>query len=467
MSRRTGRGRRSIGDGSAQYRERYAEPESGLAAFCPDSFDTVMVVPVCAESATFVDGYRAAAQCADRLLVIAVINGRVGADESVHASNAQCLRELRAQFSLRELGPGGWLGHDANMSVLVVDRFTKNRRIPSRQGVGLARKVGADIALELIVQKRVRQAFVAMTDADCCLPEDYFSRIAELEPDCSAAVFPFWHEPRGDRRVDRATALYEIRLRYIQRGLQWANSPYAFHAVGSTMAVHALSYAHVRGVPKRQAAEDFYLLNKLSKLQPLARLHGMPVHIRSRISRRVPFGTGAETARLTGDDALELYHPDCFAAVQAVTRCLQNVADSPNRSAAQLLAQLHPMVKCLLESQGALGAWPKICEQSPTPRARLRRLHDWFDGFRTLKLIHHVRDHAAPSLPWQDAIQRAPFMNEVQDDGACLSEARTELLRLEHSLPRLVGPSVYQGSVSHPANQPQPPVMNTGFSPPH
>ena len=460
---KAGRARRSIEEDSAQYRDRYAEPESGLAAVCPDSFDVVMVVPVCAESATFVDGYRSAALGADRLLVIVVLNGREGADESVHALNARCLDDLRSQFSLRELEPGGWLGHDGRMSVLVVDRFTANRRLPSSQGVGLARKVGADIALELIVQRRVRHEFFAMTDADTHLPSDYFSRLAELTADYSAAMFPFWHEPRGESRVDRATALYEIRLRYIQRGLQWANSPYAFHAVGSTMVVHALSYAQVRGVPKRQAAEDFYLLGKLSKLRPLVRLQGTPVLIRSRISSRVPFGTGAETARLSEGVALELYDPDCFAAVRDVTRCLQSLSESPNRSAPQLVARMNPLVNHFLESQGALGAWPKICQQSPTPLARLRRLHDWFDGFRTLKLIHHVRDHAAPSLPWDDAVRCAPFMDEVRDDGACLSEARTELLRLERALPRLVGPSVCQaGGGERPATGLCPPVTITG-----
>ncbi|HJN93948.1 MAG TPA: hypothetical protein QGF05_14655, partial [Dehalococcoidia bacterium] len=80
MPRSTDLARGSIAEGSAQYRDRYAEPESGLAALCQDSFDAVMVVPVCAESAAFVDGYRAAARDAGRLLVIAVLNGRVGAD---------------------------------------------------------------------------------------------------------------------------------------------------------------------------------------------------------------------------------------------------------------------------------------------------------------------------------------------------------------------------------------------------
>jgi len=408
-----------------------------------------MVVPVCAESAAFVDGYRVAARGAGRLLVIAVLNGRAGADDSVHALNAECFRRLSSRFALRGVGRGGWLGHDASMSVLVVDRFTTGRRLPSRQGVGLARKIGADIALEFIAAGRVRHAFFAMMDADARLPEDYFGRIAELEPECSAAVFPLWHEPSGQGDVDRATALYEIRLRYFQRGLQWANSPYAFHTVGSTMVVHALCYAQVRGVPLRQAAEDFYLLGKLSKLRPLARLRGAPVRIRSRVSDRVPFGTGAETAKLARGDTLELYHPDCFAAVREVTRGLQRLSELRDQDQIEeLLSRMSPPVKGFLESRGAPSAWQKLSEQAPNPAARLRRLHDWFDGFRTLKLIHHVRDHVATSLPWQDAIRLAPFMDDVEDDGACLSEARTELLRLEQALPRLVGPSAYQQAAS-------------------
>ena len=444
MPRSTDLARRGIAEGSAQYRDRYAEPESGLAALYSDSFDVVMVVPVCAEPAAFVDGYRAAARGAGRLLVIAVVNGRVGANDSVRALNAECVRELSARFSLQEIGRGGWLGHNASMSLLVVDRFTSSRRLPSRQGVGLARKIGADVALELIAAGRVRHPFFAMTDADTYLPDDYFRRIIELEPECSAAMFPFWHEPRGERHVDRATALYELSLRYLQRGLQWANSPYAFHAVGSTMAVHALSYAQVRGVPSRQAAEDFYLLGKLSKLRPLARLRGAPVRIRSRVSKRVPFGTGAETAKLARGDDLELYHPDCFAAVRDVTQVLQRSSERPYVSGQELLTQMSARVKGFLESQGAPRTWQKLSDQAPTPLARLRHFHNWFDGFRTLKLIHHVRDHGAPSLPWQDAIRLAPFMDDVEDDGACLSDARTELLRLEQALPRLVGPSVYQ-----------------------
>ena len=200
-------GRGSIAEGSAQYRQRHAEPESSLASLCHDSFDFVMVVPAYAESPDLVEGYRSAASRAGRLLVIVVINGRTGAEASVDVSNADCFRELSARFSLRALGQGGWLGRDGGLSVLVVDRFTADHRLPARHGVGLARKIGADVALELIAAGQVGHPWIAMTDADARLPPDYFLRIAELEPGCSAALFPFWHEPGVARHGPRHGAL--------------------------------------------------------------------------------------------------------------------------------------------------------------------------------------------------------------------------------------------------------------------
>ncbi len=165
----------------------------------------------------------------------------------------------------------------------------------------------------------------------------------------------------------------------------------------------------------------------------------------------MPFGTGSESAKLARGAAFELYHPDCFAAVREITQGLYRLSrdgcasgQSHARPAVSaLLSRVSPPVQRFLEAQGAPDAWCGICAQAPNPVARLRHLHDWFDGFRTLKLIHHLRDHASSSLPWQEAIRRAPFMDEVEDDGACLIKARTELLRLEQRVPRLAGPSVY------------------------
>ena len=79
---------RDVAEASAQYRQRHAEPEAGLAALCRATFDFVLVVPAYGESPDFMDGYRAAASAAGSLLVVVVVNGRVGAPAAVHTANA-------------------------------------------------------------------------------------------------------------------------------------------------------------------------------------------------------------------------------------------------------------------------------------------------------------------------------------------------------------------------------------------
>ena len=46
------------------------------------------------------------------------------------------------------------------------------------------------------------------------------------------------------------------------------------------------------------------------------------------------------------------------------------------------------------------------------PDAKWRRssMFELFDGFRTLKLIHALRDGGLSSLPWREALVAAPFI---------------------------------------------------------
>ena len=114
------------------------------------------------------------------------------------------------------------------------------------------------------------------------LPRDYFDRASKVPRNhASALVYPFIHRGEEDVALARAIQLYEISLRYYVLGLASAGSPYAHHTVGSTLAVDAISYAKVRGVPKRTAAEDFYLLGKLAKIGKVAALNGTPISVSS------------------------------------------------------------------------------------------------------------------------------------------------------------------------------------------
>ncbi len=209
--------------------------------------------------------------------------------------------------------------------MLWLDRASPGVYIPEREGVGTARKIGGDFAAALWARGQIACPLLASSDADVRLPSDYFATLADvpLEAQRSAAwLWPFLHEAGGDARIDEATVLYEISLRYYVLGLAMARSSYAYHSIGSTLCVDARAYLSVRGFPKRAAGEDFYLLDKLAKVGPLRRIAASPLRIRARASDRVPFGTGRRTQEIAQERAagseLLLYSPQAFRALSAV-----------------------------------------------------------------------------------------------------------------------------------------------------
>ena len=295
-----------------QYLDRYAEPEAGDLGALRRRFGHVLTVPAYGEGRELRKALASipAGPLGDVLTVL-VVNGRVDSPRSMRDANLAMLDELRAAG-----GRGVPVAQNAVVhehprgALLLVDRATPGRELPPRHGVGLARKIAADIALALWSEGRVASPWIHCTDADVALPTDYFEAAASNASD-AALVYPFRHVD-----ATREALEYEVSLRYYVAGLRFAGSPYAFHTIGSTLAVHATAYARVRGFPKRLAAEDFYLLNKLAKVGTIRSLDGEPIRLSARTSNRTPFGTGRALERARGrarDLApLRVYHTDVF-----------------------------------------------------------------------------------------------------------------------------------------------------------
>jgi len=270
---------------------------------------------------------------------------------------------------------------------------------PSAQGVGLARKIGCDIALLWQSQDAISGEWICSTDADALLPLDYFSRLKEFD-DYSTAVYPFVHMPGSSLEINRATALYEIRLHQYVLGLEYAQSPYAFHTLGSCIAVKGRHYVQVRGYPKRSGGEDFYMLNKLAKLGPISRLSGECIALQSRASHRVPFGTGPAVRKImeNNNDNFLFYHPQVFEGLRVLLLVVKKVREQPLDELPHLLLAAglgkrlaHTAAEVLL-AMGIAKALKHCRKHGKSEEQFLRHFHQWFDGFRTLKFIHGLRD---------------------------------------------------------------------------
>lgn len=281
--------------------------------------------------------------------------------------------------------------------------------LPRRQGVGLARKLGNDVALHLIAAGEVQTSWLRQTDADAVLPADYFLYpLPEHEQEQVGAVVFAHHHTSPDPQLKLAADLYDQHMAYYVAGLRYAGSPFAFPTLGSTICVRVKAYAQVRGFPKRNAGEDFYLLNKVAKVAAVETVVAVRIGLAARLSQRVPFGTGPALARIVDDLAeapdgskYKSYHPDVFTALKALRASMHQYAADPTQS----VSVSH---EALLTAVGWQQLAPRLSTHYPTPEQRRRVVDEWFDGLRTLRVVHMLQDEY-PDVALQETLATPPI----------------------------------------------------------
>ena len=300
-------------------------------------------------------------------------------------------------------------------NLLAVDRV--NRPIPKNQGVGLARKIGADMALGYIRDGMIVEPYIYSVDADVELPNGYIPAM----PRADGTYLYSYRHVSTDPEVLRRAQLYELHMRYYVAGLRLAGSPYAFHTLGSTISVSAIAYAQVRGFPRRDAAEDFYFLNKLSKVSKIHLMGSPEIIINARASHRVPFGTGPSIASITEPDECYLsYNPQSFELLREVLDAISTDNEGSLVGASAITMK-------------QLGYFDFV-SRNPSIRQR----HEWFDGFKTLRFIHLMRN-VLPDVPLVEGITHQ--WPELPPDRIDLIGK----LRQEDRKPRLLGiPNLYR-----------------------
>ncbi|MEO8431950.1 MAG: hypothetical protein ABI592_10610 [Acidobacteriota bacterium] len=409
----------------AQYLARHAEPEARAAARLSGTWGHALVVPAYGETESLFRLLGSVpAGPRGGVLIVVVLNAREDSPPRIHEGNAFARERLARELpEIETMGDGPPMRAHRLLAgtLLEIDRAAAGHFLPEKQGVGLARKIGNDVVLALRSEGRIVSPWIHNTDADALLPRDYFDQLEPVDPDgVGAAVYYFEHRFEKDEALAEAARLYEISLRYYVLGLAWAGSPYAYQSMGSCLAIPSDSYAAVRGFPKKNAAEDFYVLDKLAKVGAIVRGGATPVLLEGRLSDRVPFGTGRALRDLTGRrggiERFRLDHPLVFGHLAAWLRVLSAIARTRGDLAAafrQLPAGTPyfraDLIERVLADMGAFEAVRRAVAETPDPSALRRRLHTWFDAFRTLKFLHALRDGGFPAVPYRQALTEAPF----------------------------------------------------------
>jgi len=388
------------------------EPAQCLVNALPDDlhFKHVIVIPAYRESSSFIKRLLSS-PIADNVLFIIVVN-QPDTDNNIVPQIDLSRFIKNSGNSIFKSNILELIASPNQHYFLVVDAFTQ--ALPAEQGVGLARKIGTDIAILLINNNKIQTNWIHSTDADAYLPANYFHVCQLLEnlpaKNQPVAVSYNFSHVSEDVALNAANNLYETALRYYVAGLSYAKSPYNFFTIGSLIAFKAKAYSMVRGFPKRSAGEDFYLLNKLAKLGDIEFLKESVVNIDARASDRVPFGTGPSVTHIlqlkADNKPYCYYHPQVFEELKT---CIFHF-DSlwVNRfNFNQWLSELS------FESQNALHDSKLalfVDKQKNNNQIQFnKQLTVWFDAFKTLKFIHSLRDNKYFDIPLLEAIELANF----------------------------------------------------------
>jgi len=383
----------SLPSNIATYLKKRAEGEPWKINEVPSRcFSGAVVIPSLAEAANLPQTLESLshnpADLLDRFLILIVVNQRADASSAETTDNLETLQSLplwKLQFRLNNLF---W-----------VDAASPGVELSPKQGVGLARKIGLDLALPRL-NYRDGDPLLICLDADTLVQPDYLHAITRHFVGTSAggASIPYCHRPAADQAGQSAIDRYELFLRTYVLGLELAGSPYAFHTVGSAMACRASVYVASGGMNRRQAGEDFYFLQQIHKTSGVVPLTGTVVHPSPRSSTRVPFGTGRSVGDMLtdGEQRLLFYQPVVFSIVG---EWLAYVTKNPDVDALSLLngaGLISPVLHRFLEQSGFRESWDNLKRNNREDIKLMTSFHGWFDAFRTMRLIHELSDATYP-----------------------------------------------------------------------
>lgn len=344
-------------------------------------------------------------------LFLFVINNLKSSSQKVKDENQKSISFLRSIMKGKIENNLSNEVRNSELNIALVDASSHNLELPEKDGgVGLARKIGMDLALTLFDYESTKKKILFCLDADCIVEKNYLETMIEEtnKKIISAGYVEYEHLMPEDDEEKKAIILYELFLRYYVLGLKYANSPFAFDTIGSTMFCDFEHYVKIGGMNKKKAAEDFYFLEKLAKVTRIQKINSTKIYPSSRKSWRVPFGTGQRISRYfqkTHNEYL-LYEPESFVILKKWLNEFINGRILSSEEYLSIANSIHPELKKFLLIQSFDIAWNKIVNETKNSEQIQKQKQFWFDGFRTLKLIHHLRDNSFPMINTFVAIEK-------------------------------------------------------------
>lgn len=321
-------------------------------------------------------------QITDHALFI-FFNASADASHEVKEKNEQCYRIIKEHLMV------------LNMDCLIL---LDNAITPKISGVGYARKTIMDRAAEECYHSQ--STWISGLDADCSIDENYISSLDhyfDSRPNIQGASIKFEH-PYSDPKTDLHIHYYESHLRYLKLALQWAQFPFYYHTVGSSMVVRASTYKKVGGMNHKKAGEDFYFLQKIMP-HGYGEINDTCIFPSSRMSDRVPFGTGRAMGSMINDDHwIKPYPILAFRHLRVLMEHIQNLFQTPLKTHFFWPEQIDPFCKNYFENKGFEKSWNSISDHSKTSESRNKKFLNQLSGNSVVLYLNQERERNSANI---------------------------------------------------------------------
>src|SRR5690554_1017888 len=324
------------------------------------------------------------------VLIAIVINSGVQTDEASVLQNRATYSEVK-DFS-RQYNQTGF-----TFFPLLFEELPRKHA-----GVGLARKIGMDLAVNHFLENKSTGGVIVSLDADCLVSPDFLISIhhAFLEDSrLNATIHHVKHRvEKKDPILEKSIRQYEAYLRYYRYMLKKIDFPYYYQTIGSAFAVTADTYVKVGGMGRQQGGEDFYFLQKVFEFGKVKELAEAKVYPLARYSDRVPFGTGPALERMMHhpEEPLKVYSRRSFLELGRLFSRVDSFYRQPNDVMARYITDLHPELLAYLEEIG----FEDILLDCNSNSARLdtfrKRFFHHFNAFRIIKYLNRVHPDPFP-----------------------------------------------------------------------
>jgi hypothetical protein len=206
-------------------------------------------------------------------------------------------------------------------------------------------------------------------------------------------------------------------MRYYRNALLFSGFTHSIYSIGSCFAVKAGAYVAQGGMNRRKAGEDFYFLHKMTMLGEIGEINSTTVYPSSRISTRVPFGTGPALEKYCkGDQSLEYsYSLKAFEILRSFFSVIEMFYKKEDKLLAEDFSKNVSFIQFCKETR-LVNELCELIENCASLDVFRKRFFHLFNAFKVLKWLNFSVQNGFPKAKLLDESQKLLLLLGIEEN---------------------------------------------------